>query len=109
MSLGTEGMHNGKGRLKRNNENRTVQISKMINQRRGVSWQDCTTYPTAKVLQSECGARAVMGSYMVRDEMCSFVVGSKRIIFPCEFPVRSQICQNPNLSPKNFRTLRSYH
>jgi hypothetical protein len=41
-----------------------------------------TTYPIAKVRESEDGARAVMGSYMVRAEMCSDVEGSNRITFP---------------------------
>jgi hypothetical protein len=40
------------------------------------------TYPMAKVLQSEAGARAVMGSKIVLAERCSEVEGSKRIMLP---------------------------
>ncbi len=45
------------------------------------------SYPIAKVLQSAAGARAVIAIWsMVLAEICSEVVGSKRITFPCVFP-----------------------
>jgi hypothetical protein len=44
-------------------------------------------YPMANVLQSRAGARAVIGVYMVRTLMFSFVLGSNSVIFPCELPV----------------------
>lgn len=40
------------------------------------------TYPMAKVLQSAEGASAVMGSKIVRAEMCSDVEGSNNIMLP---------------------------
>ena len=46
-------------------------------------------YPIANVLQSVSGARAVIGSKIVRVETCSEVDGSKRITLPCEFPTDS--------------------
>ena len=39
-------------------------------------------YPIAKVLQSEEGASAVIGSKMVRAEICSEVAGSNKMILP---------------------------
>jgi hypothetical protein len=47
---------------------------------------DPLRYPIAKVLQSEAGANAVMGSKMVLAERCSDVEGSKRMMLPCAFP-----------------------
>jgi hypothetical protein len=43
-------------------------------------------YPIANVLQSAAGANAVIGSKIVRAEMCSEVEGSNRITFPCALP-----------------------
>jgi hypothetical protein len=43
-------------------------------------------YPMANVLQSAAGASAVIGSNIVLADMCSDVVGSKRITLPCELP-----------------------
>lgn len=43
-------------------------------------------YPMAYVLQSEDGARAVMGSNIVLAETCSLVEGSKRITSPFSLP-----------------------
>jgi hypothetical protein len=40
------------------------------------------THPIANVLQSVAGAIAVMGSKIVRVEMCSEVEGSKSVIEP---------------------------
>ena len=45
------------------------------------------SYPIANVLQSVSGARAVIGSKIVRVETCSEVDGSKRMTLPCEFPI----------------------
>ena len=45
------------------------------------------TDPTAYVRQSAAGARAVIGSKIVRAEMCSEVDGSKRITWPLTLPV----------------------
>lgn len=39
-------------------------------------------YPIANALQSEAGAIAVIGSKIVRAEMCSEVDGSKRMMLP---------------------------
>lgn len=39
-------------------------------------------YPTANVLQSEAGAIAVIGSYIVRADMCSEVEGSNKMTLP---------------------------
>jgi hypothetical protein len=51
------------------------------------------THPIAYVLQSAAGARAVIGIWsIVLAEMCSEVVGSKRITFPWAFPVQNQHC-----------------
>lgn len=45
------------------------------------------TYPMANVLQSADGASAVTAIWsIVLAEMCSEVVGSKRMIFPCVLP-----------------------
>lgn len=41
-----------------------------------------STYPIAKVRLSETGAIAVIGSYIVRADMCSEVDGSKSITLP---------------------------
>jgi hypothetical protein len=46
------------------------------------------TYPIAKVRQSDDGARAVIGSKIVRADMCSEVDGSNNITLPWELPVR---------------------
>jgi hypothetical protein len=46
-----------------------------------------STHPIANVLQSVAGAMAVMGSYIVRVEMCSDVEGSKSVTDPWAFPV----------------------
>lgn len=46
-----------------------------------------STHPIANVLQSVAGAIAVMGSYIVRVEMCSDVEGSKSVTDPWAFPV----------------------
>jgi hypothetical protein len=46
------------------------------------------SYPIAKVRQSEDGARAVIGSKIVRADMCSDVDGSNSITLPWEFPIR---------------------
>ena len=68
-------------------------------------WQDrvsfCTfvkmsqkpcTYPMAKVLQSAAGAMAVIAIWsMVLADMCSDVVGSKRITLPWVLPVCAQL------------------
>lgn len=54
------------------------------------------TYPMAKVLQSAAGASDVIAIWsIVLAEMCSEVVGSKRITFPCVLPSsRSQYTFN---------------
>jgi hypothetical protein len=46
-------------------------------------------YPIAKVLQSDEGASAVIGSNMVRAAMCSEVEGSNKIMLPWSLPVFS--------------------
>ena len=40
----------------------------------------------AYVWQSEAGAKAVIGSNIVRADLCSEVDGSNRMTFPWEFP-----------------------
>jgi hypothetical protein len=40
------------------------------------------TYPIANVRESEDGAKAVIGSNIVRAEICSDVEGSNRMTFP---------------------------
>lgn len=48
---------------------------------------EISTYPIANVRQSADGAIAVTAIWsIVREEICSEVVGSKRIILPLEFP-----------------------
>jgi hypothetical protein len=44
-------------------------------------------YPIAKVRQSDEGASAVMGSNIVRADICSDVDGSNKITLPWEFPI----------------------
>lgn len=44
------------------------------------------TYPMANVRQSAEGAIAVIGSNIVRADMCSEVEGSNKIIFPWSLP-----------------------
>ena len=44
-------------------------------------------YPTANVRQSGDGASAVMGSYIVRTDTFSLVMGWKSVMLPCELPV----------------------
>lgn len=57
------------------------------------------TYPIANVLQSADGAKAVTAIWsMVLDEMCSDVVGSKRITFPWVLPAS-------NMSKKPSKTI----
>ena len=51
------------------------------------SSQGLFTDPTAYVRQSAAGARAVIGSKIVRAEMCSDVDGSKSMTWPLTFPV----------------------
>lgn len=46
----------------------------------------CLKYPIAYVRQSVAGASAVMGSKIVRAEVCSEVGGSNRITSPLPFP-----------------------
>ena len=54
---------------------------------------ELSNYPIANVLQSAAGANAVIGSKIVRAEMCSEVDGSNRITFPCALPdVLCQFC-----------------
>ena len=61
-------------------------------------------YPSANVLQSAAGARAVMGSNMVLADICSDVEGSKRMTLPCELPEDCQCVHETSLlqeiSPK---------
>ena len=44
------------------------------------------THPTAYVLQSHAGAMAVIGSMIVRADMCSEFCGWNRIMLPSAFP-----------------------
>jgi hypothetical protein len=44
------------------------------------------THPIAKVRESAAGAIAVIGSYIVRADICSDVEGSNNITFPWAFP-----------------------
>ena len=44
------------------------------------------THPTAYVLQSDAGAIAVIGSLIVRDDMCSEFCGWNRMMLPSAFP-----------------------
>lgn len=44
------------------------------------------TYPIANVKQSAEGAIDVMGSKIVRADMCSLVDGSNKIMLPCSLP-----------------------
>lgn len=47
------------------------------------TWKRNYRYPMAYVLQSAAGAKAVIGIWsIVLAEMCSEVVGSKRMTFP---------------------------
>ena len=48
-------------------------------------------YPIANVLQSAPGAKAVIGSKIVRADICSTVDGSKRMTFPCELPIQQRL------------------
>lgn len=49
------------------------------------------SYPIAYVLQSAAGAKAVIGIWsIVLAEMCSDVVGSKRMTFPWALPGENQ-------------------
>lgn len=45
-----------------------------------------STYPIAYTRQSAAGAIAVMGSNMVRADICSDVEGSKMMTVPCDVP-----------------------
>lgn len=45
-------------------------------------------YPIAYVLQSEDGAKAVIGSCIVLEDMCSLEEGSKRITSPFSLPAK---------------------
>lgn len=72
--------------LKSGNDKRAVLVSGS-SQRRHYAKYASTNYPIAKVLQSAAGANAVIGIWsMVRADMCSEVMGSKRITFPCTLP-----------------------
>lgn len=64
-----------------------LRVCKIVNEGCNVAIRiDPFMYPKANVLQSAAGARAVMGSYIVRADMCSDVDGSNRMTLPWEFP-----------------------
>ena len=68
-----------------------LRVCKMVNAGfRAASSIDPLLYPMAYVLQSEAGARAVMGSKIVRAEICSELDGSKRMISPLVVPGQCQ-------------------
>jgi hypothetical protein len=65
-----------------------VKVWRMVNWGRRVAIKiEPFWYPMAYVRQSVAGARAVIGSKIVRAEMCSEVGGSKRITSPLPLPV----------------------
>lgn len=58
-------------------------------------WAMSLTHPIAYVLQSLAGASAVMGSKMVRAEICSEVEGSKSMTLPLTLPAHCQSVVSP--------------
>lgn len=54
-------------------------------------------YPMAYVRQSEAGANDVMGSKIVRADICSEDDGSKRMTSPFTFPAASQLTEYAGL------------
>jgi hypothetical protein len=83
----SEGMKYGEGRLQCGDQYGAIEIARGCQYPRP-AFGVCiyVTYPMAKVLQSEAGARAVMGSKIVLAERCSEVEGSKRMMLPWAFP-----------------------
>jgi hypothetical protein len=80
---GGEGVENGEGRLQRCDQDGPIQIA--ICCQHSSEFSCCkqgATYPIAKVLQSDTGANAVMGSKIVLAERCSEVEGSNRMMLP---------------------------
>lgn len=53
-----------------------------VGQRPGSTTTENITHPIAYVWQSAAGAKAVIGSKMVRREICSEVEGSNKMTFP---------------------------
>lgn len=62
-------VQNREGRLKSHNQDRPVLVA--INILASCSFKVADTHPTAYVLQSHAGAIAVIGSLIVRADMCS--------------------------------------
>lgn len=77
-------MKDSERRMKGRYQNRTVLISEVGQLR--TSPPVIKTNPMAYVRQSDPGAKAVMGSNIVRQEIFSEVDGSKRITSPFSFP-----------------------
>jgi len=58
----------------------------LINHQQYADRQPVRTHPIAYVWQSPAGARAVIGSNIVRALSCSVLEGLNMITLPCEFP-----------------------
>ncbi len=91
-------------RLECSNQQRAVLVAKMVvdvssNFIASSKGGGANTNPIAKVLQSAAGAMAETAIWsIVLDEMCSDVVGSKRITFPWALPgttISSVVSQGP--------------
>ena len=79
-------MKDCEGWLEGCNKDRAIEISSR-SQPGHHSLRQGLSYPIAKVLQSDEGASAVIGSKMVRAAMCSEVEGSNKIMLPWSLPV----------------------
>lgn len=91
-------MQDGKSGLQCCNKQRAILVSSSVSARffspGGIV---NATHPIAKVLQSADGANAVTAIWsIVLAEMCSEVVGSKRMMFPWVLP-GNMLASHPNL------------
>ena len=80
-----KGVQDGERRLKPHDQDGTVLVPMKI---LASCWfEGADTHPTAYVLQSHAGAIAVIGSLIVRADMCSEFWGWNRMMLPSALPV----------------------
>lgn len=71
-------------RLKSHDQDRSILVTANLSDHAGFKAAD--THPTAYVWQSHAGAIAVIGSLIVRADMCSEFCGWNRMMLPSVFP-----------------------
>lgn len=87
---GRQSVENGELGKESCDQDRAIFVAVVYSSVRDHASDTVVTYPIAYVRQSVAGAKEVIGSKIVRAEICSEVEGSKRITSPLPLPISNK-------------------